>query len=240
VSRRRKQGAILALAAWSVTLAGCAPSSATTPFADSFEPSTTILEQDAQRTARRVTYRIRTIGCSTLATGSGFAIDAYTIVTNRHVVEDAVRISVSSWDGREIAVAASAISQDRDLAIIKTDAALPGWGTLGDGKVGDGVWVIGYPEGNKINVSTGEITAEVDGDALTTDGKTAESAMVWQVSAKVVQGNSGGPLVGPDGSIVGVVFGYGRDSGSGYAIQSPGVRALLQTEVTPVAKDCPL
>jgi S1-C subfamily serine protease len=175
-----------------------------------------------------------------MATGSGFAIDEHTIVTNRHVVEDATRISVSSWDGHEIQAEMSAVSQERDLAVIKTKSALPGWGTLGQGRVGDDVWVIGFPEGGKINVSAGEITAEVDGDALTTDGKTAETATVWQVSAKVVHGNSGGPLVGPDGNIVGVVFGYGQDSGSGYAIQSQGIKSLLQTDVKPVAKTCPL
>jgi S1-C subfamily serine protease len=223
-----------------VTLSACAPSAERTPYADSATPSVTILEAEAQRTARRITYRIRSVGCDALATGSGFAIDENTIVTNRHVVEGAVRIMVSSWDGREVAGVKGTVSQERDLAVIRTDVPLPGWGMLGDGAVGDNVWVIGFPEGGEINVSNGEITAEVSGDSLTAEGGPAANEQVWQVSAKVLQGNSGGPLVGSDGSIVGVVFGYGRDSGSGYAIQSNGVKALLKAEVKPITQTCEL
>ena len=47
---------------------------------------------------------------------------------------------------------------------------------------------------------------------------------VYQVDATVQPGNSGGPLVGADGSVIGVVFSRSTtDPGVGYALASPGV-----------------
>ncbi|MEK8224895.1 hypothetical protein NKG05_00035 [Oerskovia sp. M15] len=36
---------------------------------------------------KRMAVRIRNVGCSSLSTGSGFALDARTLITNKHVVE---------------------------------------------------------------------------------------------------------------------------------------------------------
>src|SRR5690625_6801417 len=44
------------------------------------------LSPDGVDAAERMAVRIRNVGCGTLATGSGFALDERTVITNRHVV----------------------------------------------------------------------------------------------------------------------------------------------------------
>src|SRR6188768_1738648 len=98
----------LALAAVLV-LGGCgilpsAPSPEPTDFVPSTSPSAAALglSPDGFTAAQRMSVRVRNVGCGFLATGSGFALDEHTLVTNRHVVENAKYIEISTYDGRVI------------------------------------------------------------------------------------------------------------------------------------------
>ena len=234
-SRRRPAFAALAL-----TLCGCAAQPQAVPFADGHKARVTIQEGVAQRTAREITYRVRSEGCDSLATGSAVALDAHTVVTNRHVVEGAIAITLSSWDGKQATVDSVALDDDHDLAVLHTVEPLASWGELGVGREGETVWVIGYPRGGQLHVTRGSIITAVDGDSLSGEDSRTEVGEVWQVSAKVVTGNSGGPLIGADGSVVGVVYGYGAESENGYAIQSSSVKNALDEKLVLVGSACPL
>jgi S1-C subfamily serine protease len=51
---------------------------------------------------------------------------------------------------------------------------------------------------------------------------------VYEIQAPVRPGNSGGPLVQPDGDVIGVVFSRSTtDSDIGYALTSPDVRSRV-------------
>src|SRR4051812_42972869 len=54
------------------------------------------------RAAERMTLRVRNISCAGVATGSGFAVDQHTIITNRHVLEGAAVLELNTWDGASI------------------------------------------------------------------------------------------------------------------------------------------
>jgi S1-C subfamily serine protease len=60
---------------------------------------------------------------------------------------------------------------------------------------------------------------------------------VYALNADVLPGNSGGPLVGPGGQVIGVVFSRSTVyQNVGYALTSPGVLARVQAaEAHPVA-----
>ena len=83
------------------------------------------LSPDGFDVAQRMAVRIRNIGCGSLSTGSGFALDDHTLVTNRHVVADSSTLQLSTYDGRDIAAAAASTAALADLAIVRTDDALP-------------------------------------------------------------------------------------------------------------------
>jgi S1-C subfamily serine protease len=234
-SRRSRRGA--PFAALALILTACSASAVDTPYGNGAEPQRETREAEATREARAVTYRVRAWGCDALVTGSGFAVDERTVVTNRHVVEGAWRLALNSWDGRDVAVQSIAVSKDHDLAVLRTSETMPAWAKLGDAESGDAVWVVGYPLGGKLTVTRGSIVTEVEGDELSAEGP-VEVGKVWQVSAKVRSGDSGGPLISRDGRVVGVVYGYGETSGNGYAVKSRAVQGALKGEHSLPAAEC--
>lgn len=195
-----------------LALAGCAsvprpPGPLVTDVVPSSVPvatptSTGNLSPDGFAEAQRMAVRIRNVGCSSLSTGSGFAIDARTLITNRHVVADSSELQVSTYDGRDVAVTASATAALADLAVVRTAEDLPSFPTLSeaDPAVGDAVTVIGYPQGGQLTVTTGQVIGS------TTDPLNENLGTVLVTDAEVEPGSSGSAVLDADGQVVGVVY----------------------------------
>ena len=63
---------------------------------------------------------------------------------------------------------------------------------------------------------------------------------VYEIQAVVRPGNSGGPLVQPDGEVIGVVFSRSTTNGDiGYALTSPGVLSRVDRRSRPPARSVP-
>jgi S1-C subfamily serine protease len=160
--------------------------------------------------------------------GSGFVYNftgQMVVVTNYHVVADAVNISVTFSNGN--AYSASVLGSDpySDLAVLSTDAPqteckpleMVSSSTL---DVGDPVLVVGTPYGLAGSMSTGYVSAL--GRTLneeTTGGYVI--ANVIQTTAALNPGNSGGPVLNYLGQVVGIATAIVEDSeGLGFAIPS--------------------
>lgn len=167
------------------------------------------------RRAQQITVRIRALGCDRLGLGSGFVLPGNLVVTNRHVVEDPREVSVNTWDGRSLRAEVTGVAVDTDLAILRLGEAvdLP-VADLSEDVVepGEPVIAVGYPGGGPATVSTGEVVSLIEGELLD------EPADVIRVDAEIRQGNSGGPLLDEDGSVIGVVFALDITSGDGLAV----------------------
>jgi S1-C subfamily serine protease len=142
------------------------------------------------------------------STGSGFEIDGDgTILTNWHVVENAVKVLVSLGEHGQT-VRARVIGKDpsNDLAVLR----IPTAGlmlhplTLGDSskaQVGDPVLAIGNPFGLGRTLTTGVISAL--GRRITSpNGVTIDNAL--QTDAPINPGNSGGPLLDEHGAVIAI------------------------------------
>jgi S1-C subfamily serine protease len=71
--------------------------------------------------------------------------------------------------------------------------------------------------------------AEFEAEGRNVYGQGLTVRNVYELQAIVRPGNSGGPLVLPDGEVVGVVFSRSTtDSDVGYALTSPGVLSRVQ------------
>ena len=169
------------------------------------------------------------------ALGSGFIVDAEGhIVTNNHVVEGATRVTVKLDDGRELVARIVGRDPRTDLAVLKVDGANLPHLSLGDSdkvRVGDWVVAVGNPFGLGGTVTAGILSAR---------GRDIQSGPYddyLQVDAPINRGNSGGPLFGQDGSVIGVntaIFSpTGGSIGIGFAIPSNLVqRVVAQVQAT--------
>jgi S1-C subfamily serine protease len=209
------------------------PSTAPAP---SLDPSAAAsLSPDGFDTVQRMAVRIRNIGCGKLSTGSGFAIDEHTLITNRHVVAEAATLQVSTYDGRDVEVAAASTADLADLAVVRTQDALPAAPSLADADpaIGDSVTVVGYPEGGALTITQGRVIG------TQTDPLHENLGQVLVTDARVEPGSSGSAALDDSGQVVGVVYAK-TDNGHSLLVPISTVQTMLGdaaafTDITPCA-----
>jgi len=168
------------------------------------------------------------------ALGSGFVIRADgLIVTNRHVIAGARTVRVHLSDGRELPARILGADAVTDIALLKVSAGNLPVLRLGSSQavsVGDAVIAIGNPFGLGQSVSAGIVSAR----ARTLEDDPYIDFL--QTDAAINQGNSGGPLLSTDGTVIGVTSAIfspsGGSVGLGFAIPAETVAGVVsQLEV---------
>jgi serine protease Do len=160
--------------------------------------------------------------------GSGFRIHGTRFVaTAAHVLRSLQGAPVIRWDSRPWPARVVRIDDDADLALleINTDAPMPGL-VLSTQPVLAGQWVLvlGCPFGAGPTATTGIVSA-LPGAVLEPEAL----ARRMQLNAAVNPGNSGGPVLGLDGQVIGLANatipgGYGL----GFAVPVAALAALLR------------
>ncbi len=141
------------------------------------------------------------------ATGSGIVIDANgTILTNYHVVENAIKVTVSFEKGKTVDAQVVGKDPSNDLAVLRihTDGLTLHPLTLGNSssaQVGDPVLAIGNPFDLERTLTTGVISA-LQREITAPNGFTIDN--VLQTDAPINPGNSGGPLLNAAGEVIGI------------------------------------
>jgi serine protease Do len=163
------------------------------------------------------------------ALGSGFIVGTDgLIVTNRHVIASARTVRVRLADSRELPATIVGADAATDIALLKVQArGLPvlRLGSSEKVSVGDAVIAIGNPYGLGQSVTSGIISAR---------GRTLEDDPYidfLQTDAAINRGNSGGPLLSGDGTVLGVtsvIFSpNGGSVGLGFAIPAETVASVV-------------
>jgi serine protease DegQ len=155
------------------------------------------------------------------------------LLTNHHVIEDAVEIDVQLADGRQARARVVGSDPETDIAVLKIELdALP-FITLGDQRalqVGDSVLAIGNPFNVGQTVTAGIISA-LDRNRI--DNSPFQSFI--QTDAAINPGNSGGALVDAQGHLVGINTAiFSRDGGSlgiGFAVPVDTARQVMEALV---------
>jgi S1-C subfamily serine protease len=141
------------------------------------------------------------------ATGSGFVINADgTILTNYHVVENAVKVNVSFEHGKTVQAKVIGKDPSNDLAVLRIPTegltlhplAL---GNSSKAQVGDPVLAIGNPFGLDRTLTTGVVSA-LQRQITSPNGFQIDN--VLQTDAPINPGNSGGPLLNSAGEVIGI------------------------------------
>ncbi|MFW7415810.1 trypsin-like peptidase domain-containing protein [Demequina sp. SO4-18] len=196
--------------AW-VALSGCAAlPTAPPPLPSTFVPEVAApspepgipVGDDGFTVVERVALRVTVETCDEYRNGSAWVLDENTAVTNRHVIEGAVDIELTSYDGQRYEGTASVLSDDVDLALVDIDGTFPEAAQLATAEpsTGDPVFVVGYPEAGRLTTTTGIYAGTVP-DNSGVDGEGA-----FAIAADTKQGNSGSPTVDENGDVIGVVF----------------------------------
>ena len=166
--------------------------------------------------------------------GAGFVIDKNGhIVTNAHVIEDAVTLTVVFHDGSKEPAHLIGMDTRVDLAVIKVDVVRHRLKpvTFGDSDalvVGQRVLAIGSPYGLEATLTTGIISG-LNRSLENNDGTTMEGAI--QTDAMLAPGNSGGPLLNQAGEVIGVNTAGYRGTALGFAIPSNTVLRVTENMI---------
>lgn len=153
-----------------------------------------------------------------LATGSGFC--AYRpdyIVTNYHVIEGAYEIKlVTDWDEEFNAKTVEIFNEAADIAILSIDGQLEPIkiGNSDTCKIGQKVYAIGSPVGEKNTVSQGTISNLDDVENIRT-------------TVPISHGSSGGALLDNRGKLIGITYaGYDNAQNLNFAIPVTKLNSL--------------
>jgi serine protease Do len=167
--------------------------------------------------------------------GTGVIVDerGYA-VTNRHVIQQAGKISAFLSGGSSVGVAVVHEDPTNDLAILKLEGdrlyqAMP-VGPSSDLMVGETVIAVGNPYGYSNTVSRGIVSAL--GRQITIPGGSTLQGLI-QIDAPINPGSSGGPLININGELIGVNVAM-RDGaqGIGFAIPSETIKQVLSSNLS--------
>jgi S1-C subfamily serine protease len=160
--------------------------------------------------------------------GSGFVSNLtgqFVIITNYHVVQDAINITVTFTDGDAYAANVTGSDPYADLAVLSANAPqyeykplrITSSSTL---KVGDPVIAVGNPLGLTGSMTSGIVSAL--GRTVSVSWSSYAIADCIQTTAPINPGNSGGPLLNYQGEVVGITS-YTAITSQGVAAQGLGL-----------------
>jgi len=168
--------------------------------------------------------------------GSGFVFDKKGhIITNAHVIKNAVKVAVTFLDGRSYNAEIIGVDEYTDIAVIKVNADLSLLHplSLGDSsnlKVGEQIAAIGNPFGLSGSMTSG-IVSQLG--RLLPSGLGYSIPDVIQTDAAINPGNSGGPLLNMRGDVVGINTAIqsatGEFTGVGFSVPSQTIAKIVPT-----------
>ena len=168
--------------------------------------------------------RISVVGCDEAGSGSGLLVSPTRVLTVHHVVEGGARIAVRS--GRRVA-SARVVADDpsKELALLDLDRPMAGHVfTFNDNpRVGSAAYVLGYPGGRPLSQTAGTVSGL---DRRVEFGDQDLRHLV-QFDAAAAPGNSGGPLVGETGAVIGLDEGHLDEQNSNYAVSGKTAHAFV-------------
>jgi len=164
--------------------------------------------------------------------GSGFIIDDQGhIITNSHVVRDAIKITVILNDDRQLGAEIVGTDRESDVALLQVDIEELGEIKpllLGDSdniKPGQIVVALGSPFGLDGSITKGIISGI--GRSLSSAGQRPIPEII-QTDAAINPGNSGGPLLNSAGEVIGINTAIEVSStGIGFVVPINTVKSLL-------------
>jgi S1-C subfamily serine protease len=207
-------------------------STLTPPSSPTVAPPTSAQTKALADAAVFSTVKILGTACTNEQEGSGFVVGPGLVATNAHVIAGEGLGNTQVLLGNT-AYAATPVYFDPsfDLAVLRTSAPLGPVLPIDPNTVANGTQaaLLGYPEDGPLISEPASVTEEVTAVGKDIYNSGTVTRGVYALGANVEPGNSGGPLMGPGGQVIGVVFSRSTVyKNVGYALTSPGVLARVQ------------
>ncbi|MFV2173991.1 MarP family serine protease [Actinomadura sp. LOL_016] len=191
-------------------------------------PDDSVLATGGLRDARNSIVKIVSTApqCQRRIEGTGFVFAPDHVMTNAHVVAGARGPStVANRTGDTAKGRVVLYNPSRDIAVLH----VPGLNARPldfekDAEVRDSAIIAGFPKNEPFSASAARIRARqtAKGPDIYHTGQVARE--IYAIRGKVEPGNSGGPLLTPDGRVYGVIFAAALDTPStGYALTAEEV-----------------
>ncbi|MBB6174167.1 S1-C subfamily serine protease [Nocardiopsis mwathae] len=173
--------------------------------------------------------------CQRRVEGTGFAYGQDRIMTNAHVVAGVTQdLRVVTRTGRQVPATIVLYDPQQDIAVLD----VPGVGLdplafEHEAEKGDDAVVAGFPRNNGFTAVPARIRAQQTAQGPDFYHSQQVSREIYQVRAVVRPGNSGGPLLSPQGTVYGVVFAAATNEGeTGYVLTADEVAENARTGAT--------
>ncbi|MFE3632966.1 MarP family serine protease [Streptomyces cellostaticus] len=180
----------------------------------------------AQRSIVKVTGTAQS--CGKVLEGSGFVFADRRVMTNAHVVGGVDEPTVQIGGvGRKYDARVVLYDWKRDIAVLDVPdlSATALKFSTHDASGGDGAIVAGFPENGSYDVRAARVRGRITANGPDIYHRGTVGRDVYSLYANVRQGNSGGPLLTPDGRVYGVVFAKSRDDAdTGYALTADEIQ----------------
>ncbi|MEU0059047.1 MarP family serine protease [Streptomyces sp. NPDC006334] len=166
--------------------------------------------------------------CGKVLEGTGFVFGERRVMTNAHVVGGVDEPTVQIGGvGRKYDAKIVLYDWKRDIAVLDVpdlDAPVLKFAAE-DAATGDGAIVAGFPENGAYDVRSARVRGRITPSGPDIYHRGTVRREVYSLYATVRQGNSGGPLLTPQGEVYGVVFAKSLDDArTGYALTADEIR----------------
>jgi len=162
-------------------------------------------------------------GCGGIVEGSGFVVQNDLIMTNAHVVAGIEHPYISIYNGPTIEARTVYFNPNFDLALLKVPPLSLKVLHLSANIYPDGTdgAVLGYPGGGNLTIVGASILNHLDATGQNIYGNNITTRSIYELHARVIPGNSGGPLINQKDNVIGIVFAQSTTYHNvGYALTS--------------------
>jgi S1-C subfamily serine protease len=205
-------------------------------------PDPRVVNSRAFRLARRSIVKVEgnAPSCRQRVQGTGFVYSPRRVMTNAHVVAGVRAPSVITLGGTRLRATVVSFDPDRDVAVLSVPRLrLRSLKFSPEARSGDNAIVAGFPKGQPFTTAAARVRGTHEATAQDIYDSGEVTRQIYSIRGPVKPGNSGGPLLAPDGTVDGVIFAAALDSpDTGYVLTAREVAANAErgrTAVQPVS-----
>lgn len=201
------------------------------PSANVRAPDDSVLGAPGIDSAAASVVRVFGNACGLGVAGSGWVAGPETVVTNAHVVAGEEETTVVMPGGSELDGFAIAYMPRNDVAVLRVPGlSLAPLDLVDDPARGTTGAVLGYPGGvDQLQRAAARLGSTAAVESQNSYGEGPVERLMTSFRGEVISGNSGGPLVDPDGRVLTTVFAasVGAEAPEGFGVPNRVVEKAL-------------